>query len=173
MVTGFAVQNLRHVRGLGEVKHRLANANPLSSAGLTTYPRSRRRTRPHALMTAAVMAGIAASAGIMAQEAMAQDAPAAGADLELLERRWHKCVRQAFSGQPAGLATHAAQKAALAECKHLENQYVSAMLVAQAAEAEARRQGKQSIGAKARGWATSLVSYVVEPVTSWIEAWRK
>ncbi|WP_027173770.1 hypothetical protein [Methylobacterium sp. 10] len=124
-------------------------------------------------MAAAFMAGIAASTSGMAQEAMAQEAPAAGVDLDLLERRWHKCVRQAFSGQPAGLATHAAQKAALAECKSLENQYVSAMLVAQAAEAEARRQGKPSIGARARGWATSLLSYVVEPVTSWIDAWRK
>ena len=61
----------------------------------------------------------------------------------------------------------------MAECKSLENSYVSAMLVAQAAEAEARRQGKPSIGARARGWATSLLSYVVEPVTSLIDAWRK
>lgn len=124
-------------------------------------------------MTAAIMAGIAASSGAMVQEATAQDVPTAVADLDLLERRWHKCVRQAFSGQPTGLPTHAAQKAALAECKSLENSYVSAMLVAQAAEAEARRQGKPSIGARARGWATSLLSYVVEPVTSLIDAWRK
>ncbi|MCJ2127923.1 hypothetical protein [Methylobacterium sp. E-045] len=124
-------------------------------------------------MAAAFMAGLAASTGGMAPMAMAQEAPAAGVDLDLLERRWHKCVRQAFSGQPAGLATHAAQKAALAECKSLENSYVSAMLVAQAAEAEARRQGKPSLGARARGWATSLLSYVVEPVTSWIDAWRR
>ncbi|MFD1302937.1 hypothetical protein [Methylobacterium marchantiae] len=134
-----------------------------------------RQARPPAFLAGALMASAAASLGVVScgHAAAAQEASAASGDLDFLERRWHKCVRQAFSGQPAGMATHAAQKAALAECKPLENEYVSAMLVAQAAEAEARRRGKQSIGAKARGWASSLLSYVVEPVSSWIDAWRK
>ncbi len=139
-----------------------------SHSGFAGGARPGRAARPHALAAGAVIAACAAF-GCLA--AMAEETPKG--DLDLLERRWHKCVRQAFSGQPAGMPTHAAQKAALSECKSLEDQYVSAMLVAQAAEAEARRQGRQSIGARARGWASSLLSYVVEPVSTLIDAWRK
>ena len=138
----------------------------------------RRRALVRRIAPAGVAAAVLAFAALcgpvaLSPVALAQEAVGAPPDLSVLERRWHKCVRHAFAGQTGGTPTHAAQKAALSECKTFEDAYVSAMLVAQAAEADVKRQGGQSFGSKARNWASSVLSYVVDPVSSWIEAWRR
>ena len=84
-------------------------------------------------------------------------------ELPMLEKRWHKCVRQAFSGQPVSVPKRAAELAALAECKPAEDAYVAAMLSAQQMQADARRSGGETLGARARAW----LAYVLDPLAGW------
>lgn len=90
------------------------------------------------------------------------------ADLDGLRQDWHRCVRQAFSGQPSSVAKQAAERAALAQCKASEDAYVAAELADRQADDEARRRNGRGLGLRAREWMASVAAYVVDPVTSWI-----
>lgn len=96
------------------------------------------------------------------------DSPASAPDLETLRQEWHRCVRQAFSGQPSSIAKQAAERVALGQCKPAEDSYVAAELAARQAEDEARRKDGHSLTVRARAFMASVAAYVVDPVTSWI-----
>ena len=106
---------------------------------------------------------IAIGLACLAAPALA-DAP----DLDELRKDWHRCVRQAFSGQPPSVEKQAAERAALARCKPAEDAYVAAELAARQAEDEARRKDGRSLTVRARALMASVAAYVVDPVTSWI-----
>jgi len=99
--------------------------------------------------------------------------PAAEAgDTETLRKQWYRCVRQAFSGQPARIETHAAQRAALAACKTAEDEYVAAVMAADEAE-RGGRAGGGSLTGRARAWMASVAAYVVDPLSSLIGGWTR
>ncbi|GJE27332.1 hypothetical protein [Methylobacterium organophilum] len=91
----------------------------------------------------------------------------ASPDLESLRRQWHRCVRQAYSGQPVSVPKQAAQNAALAECKPAEDAYVAGVLAAQGSEGASAHDG-HSLTSRARAWMASVAAYVVDPVTAWL-----
>ncbi|WP_132254039.1 hypothetical protein [Methylobacterium segetis] len=91
-------------------------------------------------------------------------------DLDSLRHAWHRCVRNAFSGQPESLGKLAAEREALAACKAGEDRYVAALLAARAAEEEAARREGRTLVSRARAWAASIAAYVIDPVSSWLAA---
>ena len=90
--------------------------------------------------------------------ALAPEAP------ETLRRAWHRCVRQAYSGQPARLDRHAAQRAALQACRAEEDATVAAALAAESGSGRP----PASLTSRARAWMASVAAYVVDPVTAWL-----
>ena len=101
--------------------------------------------------------------------AAAANPPAAAAALaadtpDTLRRAWHRCVRRAYSGQPASLDRHAAQRAALQACRTEEDATVAAVL----ADEGASGRTPASLTSRARAWMASVAGYVVDPVTAWL-----
>ena len=90
--------------------------------------------------------------------AVAADTP------DTLRRAWHRCVRRAYSGQPASLDRHAAQRAALQACRTEEDATVAAVL----ADEGASGRTPASLTSRARAWMASVAGYVVDPVTAWL-----
>lgn len=90
-------------------------------------------------------------------------------DREALRKQWHRCVRQAFSGQPASVEKRAAERAALAACKASEDAYVAAELAARQTEGTAKDTAKRKEGltTRARAFMASMAASVVDPVASW------
>lgn len=86
----------------------------------------------------------------------------------ILQKQWHRCVRNAFSGQLMTMSKAAAQRAALRECKGAEDAYLAALLSAQAREADVRRDEGPGLTSRARAWAASAVSFVAKPISSWL-----
>lgn len=119
--------------------------------------------RPSVLCPAALVILLAAPAFAAAE---------ASDDTEALRRQWYRCVRQAFSGQPARIETHAAQRAALSACKPAEDAYVAAVMAGDEAERQAGR-GSGSLTSRARAWMASVAATMVDPLTSWIGGWAK
>ncbi|WP_336491436.1 hypothetical protein [Methylobacterium nigriterrae] len=101
---------------------------------------------------------------------MASAAEAPTADLAALQHEWHRCVRNAFSGRPESVSTRAAERTALAACKAGEDAYVAAVMASRAAENEAARRADRTLTSRARAWAASVLSYVIDPVSSWLGA---
>ncbi|AWN44011.1 hypothetical protein [Methylobacterium durans] len=94
--------------------------------------------------------------------------------LSILEAQWHRCVRQAYADQPAAQSKAASQRNALDACKEHEDAYVTAVLVAQVAEEEARwRREQRPATTRAGAWVATVTAYVFEPVTSWLGAWTR
>ncbi len=114
-------------------------------------------------MRMAVLFLLVVLAGSAPSLATPVDLPGTG-DLADLERRWHTCVREAFAEEPTEHGRAAAQRNALDACKTHEDAYVAALLVARAEAARSER----SLTARARVWALSLASSVLDPVSSWI-----
>src|SRR4051812_30453642 len=94
-------------------------------------------------------------------------------DLPTLEQAWHGCVREAYARQPTIQSKQAAQRSALDECKDFEDTYVMAILAAQVAEQEEQWRRERSVSAKATVWASYVAVYVIDPVSSWVRAWRR
>lgn len=88
------------------------------------------------------------------------------ADLPVLERTWHGCVREAFDRQPERGSRPGRERNALDECKPHEDAYVAALMAARPNDADAPMSGW------ARTWA-AYVSFVVDPVKAWFEALRR
>lgn len=99
--------------------------------------------------------------------ALAQELAGPAADLDGLRRQWHRCVRQSFSGQPAGVEKRAAERAALAACKAPEDAYVAAELAARTVEGRAEGIQRDGLTTRARAWMATVATYVVDPVASW------
>ncbi|MGV7034543.1 hypothetical protein [Methylobacterium symbioticum] len=87
-------------------------------------------------------------------------APAA-ADPAGLEQAWHRCLREAYAHQPPGQSRAGDQRNALDACKEREDAYVAALLASQG-------RGERGFGARAMGWAASVASSVLDPVTAWL-----
>ena len=89
---------------------------------------------------------------------------AAEVELRRLEQTWHRCLRDAYAHQPAGQSQAREQRNALDECQEREDAYVAAIMASQASVAPARDYAQT---ARARAWASSVASYVLDPITAW------
>lgn len=78
------------------------------------------------------------------------------ADLQALERAWHRCLREAYGHQPAGQSQAGDERNALDECKPREDAYVAALMADRPETA----------------W-TSAWAALVEPLTNWLGALRR
>ncbi|GEP03853.1 hypothetical protein [Methylobacterium oxalidis] len=94
----------------------------------------------------------------------------AAAVLSSLEARWHGCVRDVYARERSVQRKAASQLSALDECKEHEDAYVAAILEVRAAEGKAARREGRTLTARAKAWATSVLGYVVDPVSSWLGA---
>ncbi|AWN39723.1 hypothetical protein [Methylobacterium durans] len=94
----------------------------------------------------------------------------ATAGLSSLESRWHGCVRDVYDRERSSQSKAASQLSALDACKEHEDAYVAAILEAQAAEEKAARREGRTLTARAKAWAASVLGYVVDPVSSWLDA---
>jgi hypothetical protein len=92
-------------------------------------------------------------------------ASALAADLPSLEQAWHGCVREAYDRQPEHGSRAGRERNALDECKPHEDRYVAALMAAQP-------DADLPLGGWTRTWA-AYVSFVVDPVSAWIEALRR
>ena len=93
----------------------------------------------------------------------AQAGPAADpADPRVLERAWHRCLREASAHQPAGQSRAGDERNALDECKVREDALVAALMAGHRAEDE--RTGTV--------WSRTWAAFV-EPLTAWIGALRR
>lgn len=90
---------------------------------------------------------------------------AAEAELLRLERAWHRCLRDAYAHQPVGQSQAGDQRNALDECQEREDAYVAAVMGAQAPGSPPRDHAQP---ARARAWASSVASYVLDPITAWL-----
>lgn len=111
--------------------------------------------------------------GIVQAPALDRQAAAHPGDLAGLERSWKTCVRDAFGHQPPGQSRAGGQRNALDECQQQEDDYVKAVLEAQASEDAEARRGGRTMTARAREWAASVAAYVVDPVSSWLAILRR
>ena len=91
--------------------------------------------------------------------------PAEPADLPAMERAWHSCVREAYDRQSEHGSRPGRQRGALDECQPHEDAYVAALMAA-------RPDADLPLGGWARTWA-AYVSFVVDPVSAWIEALKR
>ena len=108
--------------------------------------------------------------GMIALAALVSAGPATAlapepADLPALERAWHGCVREAYDRQPERGSRPGRERNALDECKPHEDAYVAALMAA-------HPDADLPLSGWARTWA-AYVSFVVDPVKSWIEAQRR
>ena len=118
-----------------------------------------------------LMPGLLFAVLAMAQQ-LAEAAPASTYhdELQRLEQAWHQCLREAYVHQPAGQSRAGNQRNALDECEEHETAYVAASIAAQAAN---RAAGDPSLPTRARGWAASVASYVLDPITDWIGSLKR
>ncbi len=93
--------------------------------------------------------------------------------LESLETAWHSCVREAALRQPAGQSRAGAQRNILDECREHEDRLVAATMSEHARQDEAARRDGLPLTVRAGAWAASVAAYVVDPVTSWLQGWRR
>ncbi|GJD97846.1 hypothetical protein [Methylobacterium iners] len=105
--------------------------------------------------------------------AMATSGPSEATHPADLKQRWHRCVRNAFSGQPMRVDTAGAQRAALAACKAHEDAYVAAMLAAQGIERAPDRRDEEAVGSGPRAWVASVTAYLIDPIASWLAMLRR
>lgn len=115
---------------------------------------------------------IAAAPLVFGFAVMASSAPLA-AEPAALEQAWHDCVREAFAHQHGGRSKAGSQRNALDACKEQEDAFVAAMVAVQASEDALARRSGPSLPARARAWVASVATYVVDPVSSWIELLRR
>ena len=94
-------------------------------------------------------------------------------DLTALEQAWHSCVRDVYARQPPLQSTLAAQRSALDECKDYEDTYVMAILAVQIAEEETQWQRERSASARAAAGESYVAVYVIDPLSSWVRAWKR
>ena len=87
-------------------------------------------------------------------------------DLPPLEKTWHECVREAYDRQSEQAARAGRDRVALDACKPHENAYVAALMATRPED------GDQPLHGWAKTW-SAYVAFVVDPVTSWIEALRR
>ncbi len=82
-----------------------------------------------------------------------------------MERAWHRCLREAYTHQQVGQSRPGISATPSTSARSRKNAYVAASMAAQAA---GRSAGDGSLPARARGWAASVVAYVLDPITDWI-----
>lgn len=97
----------------------------------------------------------------------------AASDLLTLEHAWHACVRAAFDQHSLLRSKLAAELSALDECREHEDAYVAALMAVQVAEDEAGWMRDRPVPSAAAAWLATVTAYVVDPVSSWLETWRR
>ena len=90
---------------------------------------------------------------------------AAEDELRRLEQAWHGCLREASGHQPAGQSRAGDQRNALDACREREDAYVAAAMAVQAPGGPARERAR---AVHERAWASSVASYVLDPITAWL-----
>jgi hypothetical protein len=86
-------------------------------------------------------------------------------ELRRIEQAWHRCLREAYTHQPAGQSQAGDQRNALDECQEREDSYVAAVMAAQAPGAPGRDQPAPT---RSHGWASSVAAYVLDPISAWL-----
>lgn len=114
---------------------------------------------------------------LVPQPAAAQATRGSDARLAPLEQAWHNCVRGAYARQPPVQSRAASQRSALDECQAQEDAFVAAAMT----EGESRSRERQgggpgrpsALAERARAWAASVASDVIDPVSSWFSGLRR
>lgn len=114
---------------------------------------------------------------LVPQAATAQVTGRPEAGLAPLEQAWHACVRDAFAQQPRMQSRAASQRNALDTCQAQEDAFVAATMTAVEARSREARAGeparRPALTERARAWAASIASDVLDPVSSWFSALRR
>lgn len=93
----------------------------------------------------------------------AGSAAMAGApDPRVLERAWHRCLRESYAHQPPGQSRAGDERNALDECKVQEDAFVASLMAA----------GPAQDGRAGTVWARTWAAFV-EPITAWIGGLRR
>ena len=111
------------------------------------------------------------------QAATAQGTGRPEAGLAALERAWHACVRDAFAQQPRTQSRAGSQRNALDACQAQEDAFVAAAMTEVDVRSREARAGeparRPALTERARAWAASVASDVLDPVSSWFSALRR
>lgn len=107
------------------------------------------------------------------QPAVAESGSGSEVGLAALEHAWHDCVREAFAHQPRTQSRAASQRSALDECQAQEDAFVAAAMTAETTRPQERIGRHLALADRARAWAASVASDVIDPVSSWFGAWRR